>query len=557
MKNKRRQEMKKLCTYLWIIILMASPAFAGLVAQWDFSDGTYNDQVGSNHGEAKGTISIVGSGNVHFSKAIQTGSALDDTLNVGNLSTGLGLSTNSFTLSYWVKRAAFPTDSANFKRVFESHSGDFGIQTTLRASDVANANKLYSGMQAAAGDKLLNGSTVADDAWHWIVIRYDGDADAANYFEDGHLYDTEAGILSLAGDRNTYIGNGLGGLIGDIRIYDAPLTYVLDVNDNIIGGELDAIYEVPGGLVAHWDFNDGTYNDQVGFNNGEAMGTISIVPSGNPFFAQAMETGSALDDVLNVGYLTSLNLSTNSFTLSYWIERDSFLEAENGINFRRVFESNNSATSGGIQTVVRASDASNPNKLYSTLQGYGGTADKLLNGGTMADGDWHWVVILYDASADSAAYFEDGHYYETEYGVFSLADGSRKVYIGNGMGGRVGDIRIYNTALSYVLDGNNDVTDGELYAIYGEPKPANIVSFSMVSNNVMKMVFYTYAFSTNNYYPLATADLVVPSWTNVPHSKDGSAPFILTNLTYSTAEGTNDVIYVQADDAQGFFGIGE
>ncbi len=548
---------KHMFAYIGAAMLLALPSFAGLVAQWDFSDGTYNDQVGSNDGEAKGTISIVASGNVYFGNAIQTGSASDDTLNVGNLSTGLGLSTNSFTLSYWVKRAAFPTDGANFKRVFESHSGDSGIQTTLRASDTSNANKLYSSLQAAAGDKLLSGSTVADGAWHWIVIRYDGDADTANYFEDGRLYDTETGIFSLAGDRNTYIGNGLGGMIGDIRIYDAPLTYDLDSNNNIVGGELDAIYEAPGGLVARWDFSDGTYNDQVGFNDGEAMGTISIVPSGNAHFANAIQTSTNLDDVLNVGYLTSLNLSTNSFTLSYWVERDPFLTAENGNNFRRVFESQNPPTSAGIQTVVRASDTSNPNKLYSTLQGYGGTADKLLNGGTVADGDWHWIVVRYNGETDAAAYFEDGHYYETEYGVFSLADGSRKVYIGNGMGGMVGDVRIYNKPLSYVLDGNNDLTDGELYAIYGEPKPASIVSFSMVSNNVMKMVFYTYAFSTNNYYPLVTADLMVPSWTNVPHSKDGSAPFLVTNLTYSTADGTNSVIYLKADGTQGFFGIGE
>ena len=549
--------MKKLCVFLWIAMLGVSPAFAGLVAQWDFSDGTYNDQVGSNDGEAKGTISIVASGNVNFANAIQTGSASDDTLNVGNLSTGLGLSTNSFSLSYWIKRDSFPTDGANFKRVFESHSGDSGIQTTLRANDTSNANKLYSSLQATAGDKLLSGGTVANGNWHWVVILYDGDLDTANYFEDGYLYDTETGVFSLAGDRNTYIGNGLDGLVGDIRIYDTALSYTLDGNGYVDGGELAGVYEPVQTLVGHWDFSDGTYNDQVGNNDGEAKGDISIVASGNPNFANAGQTGSLLDDVLNVGTLASLQLSTNSFTLAYWIKRDAFTTAETGANYRRVFESNNSATSAGIQTVLRASDASNPNKLYSTLQGYGGTADKLLNGAAVADGDWHWIVVRYDGNTDAAAYFEDGHYYETEYGVFSLADGSRKVYIGNGMGGLVGDIRIYNYALSYVLDGSNDVTDGELYAIYGEIKPPRIIGFSMVSNNVMKMVVYTSSFATNNYYPLATMDLTIPSWTNVPHSKDGSNPFIITNLAYSTTEGTNDAIYVKADDARSFFGIGE
>ena len=556
--------MRKLCTYLWIIVLMAAPSFAGLVAQWDFSDGTYDDQVGSNNGAPHGVYSIVASGHANFTNAIQTGATRNiDYFNVGTLSS-LNTSTNSFTLSFWVNKAAF-VNANGYVNTFESKANDMGITSVLRASDQSNPNMAYTTVEGYDGaDKLLNGATVADGNWHWIVVRYDGDTDTADYFEDGRFFDTETGIFSLTdGARNVYIANGLDGLMGDIRIYDNALTYTLDGGNKIDGGELYEMYPpapppvVDPDLVAHWDFNDGTYNDQAGSNNGSAMGTISIVASGHADFTNAILTGSALDDVLNVGPLSSLNFSTNSFTLSYWVARDPFLTAENGNNYRRVFESNNSGTSAGIQTTLRSSDTSNPNKLYSSLQGYGGATDPLLNGGTIADSVWHWIVIRYNGDTDSVDYFEDGHYYETEYGVFSLADGSRNVYIGNGMGGMIGDIRIYNYALSYTLDGSNDLADGELYAIYGAPVPPSIVEVSIVSADLMKMIVRTSLVATNDYYPMTTPDLAPSSWVEVPHSKDGSDPFIVTNLAYSTTDGTNDIIYVKVGDAQGFFGIGE
>jgi hypothetical protein len=60
----------------------------------------------------------------------------------------------------------------------------------------------------------------------------------------------------------------------------------------------------------------------------------------------------------------------------------------------------------------------------------------------------------------------------------------------------------------------------------------------------------------SNYYPKSTADLQVGAWTGVPHSDDGVNAFVVTNLDYSTAEGTNEVIYVRATNSAAFFGIG-
>jgi hypothetical protein len=84
--------------------------------------------------------------------------------------------------------------------------------------------------------------------------------------------------------------------------------------------------------------------------------------------------------------------------------------------------------------------------------------------------------------------------------------------------------------------------------------PASIMGWSLGSNSVMRMVVNAPS-SASNYYPKATSDLMAEDWAGVPHSSDGVAPFLVTNLVYSTPEGSNEVIYVQVNQASGFFKV--
>ena len=119
--------------------------------------------------------------------------------------------------------------------------------------------------------------------------------------------------------------------------------------------------------------------------------------------------------------------------------------------------------------------------------------------------------------------------------------------------------------LGWFGDGDPGVTsamfDNLLVTTIADPvapiiHPATIVSLSVFSTNVMRMVVDA-PDAAINYYPKTVEDLVVGTWTNAAHSINGSEPFVVTNLSYSTAEGTNEVIYVRADGATAFFGIGE
>ena len=84
--------------------------------------------------------------------------------------------------------------------------------------------------------------------------------------------------------------------------------------------------------------------------------------------------------------------------------------------------------------------------------------------------------------------------------------------------------------------------------------PATIMAFSeSVYANIMRMEVnvtgYPGAFS-----PQVKTDLVIASsWVNVPHSDNGFNAFVVTNLSYSTVSGSNEVIYVHSDDVSEFF----
>ena len=57
------------------------------------------------------------------------------------------------------------------------------------------------------------------------------------------------------------------------------------------------------------------------------------------------------------------------------------------------------------------------------------------------------------------------------------------------------------------------------------------------------------------YCPASTTNLVDGVWERSPHSDDGVNPFIVSNLNYSTTDGTNQFIYMQSANSTGFIRI--
>lgn len=129
----------------------------------------------------------------------------------------------------------------------------------------------------------------------------------------------------------------------------------------------------------------------------------------------------------------------------------------------------------------------------------------------------------------------------------AVADGSGNVVVyvdDDGLAGGIEE-RVWFDGVSYYVIGGSSVA------------PATILSITSVGNDILRIVVDAPA-GQLNYWPKATPNLVTDSWMGLAHSIDGSAPWYVTNLTYVTEyeSVTNEVIYVQADEAVEFFGIG-
>ncbi len=86
--------------------------------------------------------------------------------------------------------------------------------------------------------------------------------------------------------------------------------------------------------------------------------------------------------------------------------------------------------------------------------------------------------------------------------------------------------------------------------------PARIEGGMMVLSNRVIRLAISGASPSALFCPVSTVDLVNGTWGRIPHSDDGVNPFIETNLTYSTTDGTHKFIYIrQGTNSAGFIRI--
>ncbi len=100
----------------------------------------------------------------------------------------------------------------------------------------------------------------------------------------------------------------------------------------------------------------------------------------------------------------------------------------------------------------------------------------------------------------------------------------------------------------------SEVTIDDL-SLVANMRPTTIVGVSTVANNRVKMVVDTPC--PELLIPMVSPDLTEGSWTHVAHSNAPGNPFEVTNLNYSTVDGTNMEIYLPADAAKQFFRLQE
>ncbi|MCC6682491.1 MAG: PEP-CTERM sorting domain-containing protein [Phycisphaeraceae bacterium] len=242
-------------TPVLVIALCTVAAQADLVAHWNFDDDTYNDQVGTLHGTAVGTTAIVTAGNnqlgADMGKALQTGGFFGlDYVFVGDLAT-LGV-TGSFTLSSWIMHDLIPVENTISPEFWDSYSNGTGggvVQNLFRGNGGTNAGKPYTTVSDMSTGVLFKPEVRIDDnLWHWVAFVYDADTNSGKIFLDGvhHSGRDRTGAFTLhpTTSKITRIGDGFGGLVDDVRIYNEALSWTADENDNLLSGGLYDVWTV-------------------------------------------------------------------------------------------------------------------------------------------------------------------------------------------------------------------------------------------------------------------------------------------------------------------------
>lgn len=84
--------------------------------------------------------------------------------------------------------------------------------------------------------------------------------------------------------------------------------------------------------------------------------------------------------------------------------------------------------------------------------------------------------------------------------------------------------------------------------------PASFMGIERAIGGKIKLTIGT-AGDLSAYTLMGCTNLVDGNWLAVAHSDDGENPFVETNLTYSTAEGSNAVIYVESSKDNEFFSL--
>lgn len=238
-------------------------------------------------------------------------------------------------------------------------------------------------------------------------------------------------------------------------------------------------------LRAQWNFDDGTFNDQVGTLNGSPHGDATIVPAGNNLLGNdmglALSTGTLIIpgfDYLRIGDLDTLGINTGSFTLTLWLKHDPMPTGfpEGGNNATWWDTSTNGGTPGSnggfLGHIRKGIDAGNGGKVYVDMRDETGATKLLKPEARIDDGQWHFVAIIHNTTPDpdTTKIYLDGRYYDrgaSELGIRTLTptDGGTILRLGDGFGGLIDDVRIYDHALSLLLSGDN-VTGGGLYNVW-------------------------------------------------------------------------------------------
>ncbi len=357
---------------------------------------------------------------------------------------------------------------------------------------------------------LLPGMAMGADTW-WNAGTVGNWEDAANW-NAGVPTASDRAIINNVADQVTIsaIGAVANDMIlqGSLTIASAGELTTGALNANSAAGNATTI--VVDGQVTHV----GASWFQLGGSGGS---TMTINPN-------AVVTSSGSEFIIGEGGAASLTVA-GTFSRAGWLHLKD--------------NSNITVSSGGLLDIGVVYTAS------------GDTAGLTINGGVSTIGTLEW-----DNGGTGTLDMNGGQltitgFLDTPANTYNIGDGEL-FFTGTDVAtvdARVSGSNWYFADTKSVVD-----MGGGTIRVASVPLSEPTIVGSSVSNNLMKILVDAPS-GGEHYYPVASSNLESAVWGHIPHSPDGLNPFVATNLSYSTTDGSNTVIYVRVDHAQKFFKV--
>ena len=471
------------------------------VAHYTFDNSTSTFTLGldsSPNGNDLGTYTYWGPVHTNSADAVAGGSAAqffgtssmdayDQTLT--NLNAVLA---GSFTFSAWVKTTV--TNGVDYNNAFYgavifwayNDAGDTNdtIPLSITGSKVAFTTRDHLGNF----DTLHSNSSVNDGNYHLITVTRNQGTGEKKIYVDGNLETSAIGTTDPLNGNNYEITLGgksyilevsstvtnyssYKGLLDDVQVYSGALS----------DAEVASLYANPGttipdvagsgtgGLVVHYDFDEGTPQaaDVSGNNN-------NVVYAGNfggngPSISSDSAAGPGSVSFDGGSYLTAssnlLATLASSFSISLWVNTTQDNDDPNDVAWTGDAIISADIPSSGANDLIPVA-LTGGQVAFNTANTQYNYDDTINSSATVNDGSWHHVVVSRNQPTGEKFIYIDGVLDTSDVDATNLLNDPQLLTIGckadasnpdptssdytggNGYDGLVDDIQIYNRVLS-------------------------------------------------------------------------------------------------------------
>jgi len=375
-------------------------------------------------------------------------------VNAGNGSS-LNVTDNTQSISFWIQRSSANQTGVSIIDRGAPGSPGSGYTIGLGVSP-CTANQLKVTKFSVAD--ICVGSFPTNTNWHHVVVVWNSSGEFA--YIDGVLSSpTGTNTGNFLSSTNNFVITGLNSLIDEVRIYNRALSadeikrlYNMGATTKFnVSKKQDAALN--NGLVGLWTFDAPdmagvTAYDRSGQGN---TGTLTNGPTKTiGKIGQALNF-DGVDDVVDAGSGSSLNMGGSAWTVSAWIKTT---DTNGAIVCKDQYGTGGCKLGNADYYVLGVTSG------IAQFEWNGGdSASKATANGTsnVADGTWHHIVGIRPNNGDKTAeIYVDGirQAQATHSGQWTGADTTQSLRIGQSyanteaLNGLIDEVRVYNRALS-------------------------------------------------------------------------------------------------------------